>query len=68
MIVPLEGKGEAERVVVLDRNYHLECHRCEVSRSIIIVIIIVITTIIVIVVVPAVTARILIFYVTSLSF
>ena len=39
MIVPVEGKGEAERVVVLDRNYHLECHRCEVSKFIIVVVV-----------------------------
>ena len=30
-ILPNPGQEETTRIVALDRNYHLECYRCEVS-------------------------------------
>lgn len=32
-ILPNPGQEETTRIVALDRNYHLECYRCEVSYS-----------------------------------
>lgn len=29
-ILPINGQEETIRIVALDRNYHIECYRCEV--------------------------------------
>ena len=31
-ILPVAGQEETVRIVALDRSYHIECYRCEVSR------------------------------------
>ena len=31
IILPNDGEGETLRIVALDRNYHLDCYRCEVN-------------------------------------
>lgn len=33
-ILPTNGQDETIRIVALDRSYHIECYRCEVSRII----------------------------------
>jgi len=30
-ILPINGQEETTRIVALDRNYHIDCYRCEVS-------------------------------------
>jgi hypothetical protein len=30
-ILPINGQEETIRIVALDRNYHIECYRCEVN-------------------------------------
>ena len=30
-IVPVYGQEETMRIVAFDRNYHLDCYRCEVG-------------------------------------
>lgn len=35
IILPNDGEEETLRIVALDRNYHLDCYRCEVNEQII---------------------------------
>ena len=32
-ILPSNGEEETTRIVALDRNYHIDCYRCEVSSN-----------------------------------
>ncbi len=32
-ILPINGQEETIRIVALDRNYHIDCYRCEVREN-----------------------------------